>query len=291
MKDIRHIATSFNGNRIAIAEFESRVQVLDLETLMPVSEFETILSYCGRRLAISEDGQKCVCGSWERHGIIGYDANTGEQLWQRKDLKKVQNIQLVRTNHILIFTHFAKGISRFLDINTGEDAESLKGTAHFYQNKYSTHAILDKLSGIEITEYPSFKRRVKIERQSFATLDIANSRNSILISESGGPLSCYHINTGEILWRHEVDRFGHYLRLSFIEKLDTYLGICWPFQTGGDKLLRTFEPSSGRILDEFNLGCPTETEFAHEGKVLVTSDSDVIDLETKKKKHWAKHSV
>ena len=290
MKDISHIATSFNGNRIAIAEFESRVQVLDLETLTTVSEFETILSYGGRRIVISEDGQHCVCGSWARHGIIGYDANTGEQLWQRKDLKKVQNIQLVRTNYNLIFTHFAEGISRFLDIRTGEDVETLKATKHFYQNKYSDYAILDKLSSIEITEYPSFTRKFKIERQSFATLDIANGKDSVLISESAGPLSCHHIDTGELLWRHELDQYGHYLRLSFNEELNAYLGICWSSETGGDKRLRFFEPNSGSIIEDLNIGCPGETEFAHEGKVLVTSDSVVIDLKTKIKKHWAQSS-
>jgi outer membrane protein assembly factor BamB len=291
MKDIRHIATSFNGKRFAVAEFKTRVQILDLETLTPVSEFDTILDYGGRRIVISEDGKICVCGCWERHGIIGYDSSTGEKLWQRKELKKVQHIQLVRTNHNQIFTHFAKGVSRFLDIRTGEDVDTVKATEHFYKNKYSGYAILDKLSGIEITEYPSFNRRVKIDRQSFATLDIANGTDSVLISESGGPLSCHQIDTGELLWRHELDQYGHYLRLNFNEELNAYLGICWSFETGGDKRLRFFEPSSGKILDELNLGCPAETEFAFEGGTLVTSDSDVIDLRTKKIKHWAQHSV
>jgi hypothetical protein len=86
---------------------------------MPRLRIRYYLDYGGRRIVISEDGQKCVCGCWERHGIIGYDANTGEQLWQRKELKKVQHIQLVRINHNLIFTQYAKGISRILDINTG----------------------------------------------------------------------------------------------------------------------------------------------------------------------------
>ena len=95
MEEIRHIATSFGGSRIAIAEFENHVQIFDHGNFELIAEFDTILDFGGNRLLISEDGQYCICGSWARHGIIGYDANTGEQIWQRKDLKKVQNIQLV----------------------------------------------------------------------------------------------------------------------------------------------------------------------------------------------------
>ncbi len=283
MDDIRHIATSLNGDRIAVAEFERRVKIIDFQTFEKVSEFDSILDFGGKRLSISEDGKTCVCGSWERHGIIGYNANNGEKLWQRKDLKKVQNIQLISSDTNLIFAQFEVGISKFINIQTGEDVKNLRGVEAFYENIYSPFSILDKTRGIEIVDSSSLKRKFKIDRQSFATLDIANGKDSVLVSESGGPLSCYDIGSGQLLWRHELGKYGHYLRLTYNERLNKYIGICWPYVSGGNKLLRYFETENGKIEEEINLDCPIETEFAKNGQLLVTSELDFIDLNTKKK--------
>ena len=119
MKDIRHIATSFNGQTIALAEFKKRVQIFDINSLEVISEFDTILDFGGRRLAISEDGKICICGCWERHGICAYETKTGKIVWQRKDLKKVQHIQTLYTDNSKFFAHFEIGASRTFDINTG----------------------------------------------------------------------------------------------------------------------------------------------------------------------------
>jgi WD40 repeat protein len=287
LKDIRHIATSFHGTRIALAEFESRVQVFDLTEFEPVSEFDTILDFGGNRLAISGDGQYCICGSWVRHGIIGYDANTGKQLWQRKDLKKVQNIQLVPSNGNLIFTQFDKGISRFINITDGSDEGDLKGVLGYYENPYRQCAILDTHTGLKIVEHLTFEPKSKVKRQSFATLDIANGRSSILFSESGGPLSCYDLDSAQLIWQHVLDEHGHYLRLTYNEELDKFLGVCWPFATGGNKRLRYFKPHDGSMIDEVDLGAPVETEFVQGGQFLVTSDMDIINVKTKEKRNWA----
>jgi hypothetical protein len=55
--DIRHISTSLSGHTIALAEFEKRVQIFDINSLHIISEFDTVLDFGGQRLAISEDGK------------------------------------------------------------------------------------------------------------------------------------------------------------------------------------------------------------------------------------------
>jgi hypothetical protein len=104
MKDIRHIATSFNGQRIALAEFNSLVQIFDITDQQVLSEFKTVLDFGGRRIVIDEDGEICFCGCWERYGICDYETTTGKLIWQRKDLKRVQHIQILRSDKNILFT-------------------------------------------------------------------------------------------------------------------------------------------------------------------------------------------
>ncbi|NJK96866.1 MAG: hypothetical protein HC905_19870 [Bacteroidales bacterium] len=89
MREIGHISTSFEGNRIALAEFEKEVQIFDIDSFQEISEFTSVLSFGGKRIAINKLGDICAWGAWSRHGICGYNANSGELLWQRKDLKRV----------------------------------------------------------------------------------------------------------------------------------------------------------------------------------------------------------
>lgn len=258
MKDIRHIATSFGGHIIALAEFEKQVQIFDINTLQIISEFDTILDFGGQRLAISVDGQICICGCWERHGICAYETKTGKLIWQRKDLKKVQHIQNLFADKSKFFAQFEVGASR----------------------------IIDKSSKIQIADRETSKIKVNIERQSFATLDLDIADNCFAISESGGPLSCYDIINGKLKWRIPVNKDGHFLKISFNNELDTFVGVSWPFMKGGNKKLKYINKENGLIEKEMVINCPAETEFALNGQVLVTSDREIINIKNGEKKSW-----
>lgn len=287
MKDIRHIATSFNGQTVALAEFEKRVQIFDIDTLQVLSEFDTILDFGGQRLVISENGHICICGCWERHGICAYEAQTGKLIWQRKDLKKVQHIQILYTDNNKLFAQFEVGASRVIDINTGLDIEKIPGVKYLFNSKYLPIDIIDKSNKIQIKDRETKNIKASIERQSFATLDLGIADNCFAISESGGPLSCYDIKSAQLKWRIPVDEDGHYLRLSYNEELNTFIGVSWPFMKGGNKKIKYINKDNGSIEKEIIINCPTETEFALNGKVLVTSDKEIINLKSGEKKNWA----
>lgn len=286
MNKIRHIATSGNGNIIALGEYKKNVQIFDISKLKVVSEFETILDFGGKRITISEDGLTCICGCWERYGIRGYSSTNGEIIWERPDLKKVQYIQLVHSNPNLIFTCYEKGISKFLNIKTGEDVEDLKGVSRYYEHPFSRKIILQTNKGYELINRSYLQNKILIEAQSFSALDITHGKSSFLISESAGPLSCYNVNTGELIWRNEFDKTGHYLRLGYNEEINQYLGIYWSFENGGDQLLRYFDPLNGQMHDELNIKEPAEAEFALKCKLLVTSEKEIIEISSKKIRNW-----
>src|SRR5690349_11802416 len=89
---IRHIATSYGGSIFAVAEFKRAVQIWCLAKNSLISAFEATLDFGGSRLAISSDGNSCVAGAYQIHGITCYEAASGRERWRRKDIKRVQNI-------------------------------------------------------------------------------------------------------------------------------------------------------------------------------------------------------
>lgn len=287
MKDIRHIATSFKGPIAALAEFAKRVQIFDIAAQEVVSEFDTILDFGGQRLAIAEDGQICICGCWERHGVCGYESKTGKLIWQRKDLKKVQLIQILRSDKDKLFLQFEVGASRIIDINTGSNIDKVSGANYYFESKFEDTNVIERPNKIQIVDRKTGKAKANIARQSLATLDIAIAPEAFAVSESGGPLSSFDIKTGELKWRVPLNEDGHFLRLCYNERLNQFIGVSWPFMNGGNKKLKYIKKDTGDIENEVVINCPTITEFALDGQCLVTSDKELINLETGRKKNWA----
>ncbi len=284
MKFIRHIATSFNGKNVAFAEFTKTVQILDIEKNNVISDFETILDFGGRRIIISEDGNICVCGCWERYGICGYDTKSGKKIWERNDLKKVQIMQLIRFNSNIFFANFEDKSSELIEINSGKTKEKIRGGIKgYYESKFHSVNVMDYNAKINVIDRDMNKKLFSISRQSFATLDISFSYDSILISESGSPLSCYDISNGKLLWRTKEIDGEHFLRLSYNEKINLYVGISWQYIEGGNKQIKYINSKSGKIENEIFIGNPSETEFAFDGKYLITSEREIIEIGNGKK--------
>ena len=95
MYKMRHIATSQDGSVFLTAEFEKKVYSWNINTYENISEFNTVLDFGGKRLAITEDGTRCVAASYSRRGISMYDVLTGSVIWHRKDINRVQFVTLV----------------------------------------------------------------------------------------------------------------------------------------------------------------------------------------------------
>nr|WP_295934629.1 hypothetical protein [uncultured Dyadobacter sp.] len=286
MNDIRHIATSRNGKVIAVAEFERRVQIIDIDNLTVISEFDTILDFGGRRLAISEDGLICLCGSWDRYGICAYETSTGKLIWQRKDLKKVQHIQNLSAHTDQVFAQFEMGPSRSLDIYTGAEIQKFPGIEYLVDAKDVPIDVIGKGRSILVLDRLTRKTIASVPTRSFAILDIVISDDSFLVSESGGPLSCYDISTGAYKWRIPANKDGHFLRACFHPILEEFVGVSWPFLNGGNKKLKCIDKNTGEITNELVIDCPVETEFALSGQALVTSDRKVIDIQRGSSKSW-----
>jgi len=287
MNKIRHISASYSGNKIALGEFEKVVQIFDIDTLNTISEFNSILSFGGKRITINELGNICVCGAWAKFGLVGYNALNGEVIWQRKDLKKVQHLSILRSNSDLFFANFSKSASKLISFKDGSEINKIIGVENYYESRFEPINVYDKSTSIELVNRITGNRISKIDRQTFATLSLDFAKDCFCVSEAAGPISCYELDKGRLKWRLPIGMDGHYLSLAYNELLDRFIGISWPYLNGGDMKIHYMNPDSGKNDYVINIKKPAVTEFAKEGRLLITSNKEIIDINTGEKKYWA----
>ncbi len=286
MKQIRHIATSYHGPFVALAAFEKHVQIYDIVQSKIISEIETNLDFGGRRLAIDEDGQYCICGSWEKQCISCYEIASGQLIWQRKDLKGVQRIQNLRSSRFSIFVALEDGPSRILDIKTGCDIKQLNRIKHWHESHFQLINLIGNTKRFKLVTRNDATVIANLDCRPIAVLDISFAPQGVVIANSAGPTSCYDTQNGKLKWKIPLDEDGHFLRIDFNENLGLYVGVTSRYWGDQHKKLKYINPQTGKIERELMLNCPIETEFALDGSILVTSNKESINIETGEYQIW-----
>jgi hypothetical protein len=105
-------------------------------------------------------------------------------------------------------------------------------------------------------------------------------RRVTALSESGGPLRCLKINSGQEMWKYTPPFGNHILHVGYCENYSRFLAIEWPYEKGGTKRFLQLSRKNGSILDYIDLGEPIDCCFAFSGKFLVTTSGDVMDTAT-----------
>lgn len=254
---------------VALGAFEKHVRIVDLSTKKTQAEFETILDYGGRRMAIHENGSICVCGCWERHGIVGYSGRDGAILWQRQDLKKLQRLRPLITDPDRLFAEFEKGASYIIDYKSGRTINYLPRIEDYSESAYEPINLQETSKHFTIVGRDEQKTICRMARQSFGTLEVAFGPKSVCISESGKPLCCYDTKSGRPKWVVDSKPNEHALRLHFNKTMNRYLGVFWPYDKGGAETLKIIHPDTGLIEDSVSFPNMIESAFALAGEVLI----------------------
>jgi hypothetical protein len=275
---IRHLAASRSGRIVAAAEFQSAVSIWDLETQTKQSQFDSILDFGGTRLAIDEEGKRCVAAAYHVHGIACYNPQTGEVLWARKDLKKVQRIAISPLQDT-IACGFEGGPLQILSMRNGKTLQKVRGCHHLHLSPHEPIQLADKRNPVLETLDGSVIAR--LGRESFAVLSVAFGHGAVAISEAGGPIRCFRTSTGELLWRYGGPQGCHSLRLGYNTERRRFLSVEWPYQKGGRTTLFVFGPN-GRIEAQFPLDSSIVQEFCLSGTRLLSSSGWLLDTTTGK---------
>jgi outer membrane protein assembly factor BamB len=274
---IRHLATSRSGEIFAAAEFESVVSIWNLETETKQTEFQTVLDFGGDRLAIDKEGKRCVTAAYHVHGIACYSAQTGEVLWQRKDLKKAQRI-CVLPSQSEIACGFENGPLQVLSMHDGKTLQKIRGCRRLWISPFEPIQLADR-ARLELQTLDA-STIAKIDRESFATLSVAFGHGAVAVSEAAGPLRCVETGSGQLLWRYQGPAGSHSLTVGYHSELRRFLAIEWPYEKGGIKSLLLFGIKNGEVEARFPLGSSIIETFCLGGTHLLSSSGWLLDTTT-----------
>ncbi|MBX3243089.1 MAG: hypothetical protein KF685_01320 [Acidobacteria bacterium] len=274
---IRTIAATNNGNRFAVAEFNTKVQVWDL-TAGLIRIFATDFDAGNNRLSISEDGKYLIVGGYKVNTVTAFDIDSGKQLWQRKDLKKCGSVKILNKLDNRVFINMEKQGTHILDIKTGNTIDKLRGVEFYYENPNANIDLLEKATSFSLKDRTQSKTIKNSPKITFAILDVAFSKDKIVCTYSGNPLAAISTTNFDTIWATKV--VGHFLEIEYSKELDKILGVRWEYEKGSPKFLCYIDINTGKVEKEINIGEPIETEFLKQGSLMLTSQGKLYSTFT-----------
>jgi hypothetical protein len=269
---IRHLATADTGMRVAAALFKHTVQIWDLTLAEKISEFNTVLDYGGRRLALSPNGESCIAAAWQkgkRGGIACYDVTRGVEVWHRVDIRHTQRLRFSSSGKN-IFCGLEDGRLQNLSVSTGETLDALAGLQNIIDSPHTGQMLWDtRTRGFLIRGTSEFQ----IPRLTFGLLDAVFSPDGLCLSEAAGPVRCFDCRSGIERWRYQPADGKHVLRLTYCNGI--FYGVEWDYKRGGSCSLVRFAADDGRNEQICRLNA-WENEFCLGADLLITSDGEII---------------
>ncbi len=230
------------------------------------------------------NGAYCAIGSYSNNSVTLTDIH-GEQLWQRTDVNEVQNVRFSLDGETLFCSHHRGIVSQF-DVRSGETLrfnwfkKDLYGAEHLVESPYDKYLVIDRIEGdIRITDQ-RLKQVAIVKRKTFAVLDYAFAPDFMCISESGGTVTCYHLETGKEVWELPVGNGVHALELGYNEESEHFSAVTWPYKNGGPFMLLNIGRYNGKILSETRLPNATDFGFIDRGTRLILSTGQIMSAST-----------
>ncbi|KOS68694.1 hypothetical protein AEA09_09170 [Lysinibacillus contaminans] len=277
MYKIRHINVPVEGSDLFVtAEFEKKVTLWSLASKKKLSEFDTILD-CGeqRMVLIPFPSPIVVTAAYYRKGVAAYDGLTGEKLWHRKDLTKVQFVnRLIINDEIVIGLGRDQGPYTVLNLSDGSTKEQIRGVRRIFTDNEGSKRLVVKDSQDQLIDVTNnkvlFKDRINPVRVEFL--------DEQFVVNTYKKIACYDFE-GQIVWQYNCPERHILHNLSRDVKEDEWLIILRNSQTGGPVSICRIN-DSGVIVSEKILGNVFLYEFIKEGEVVITSDGEVRNTDT-----------
>lgn len=279
MSRIRHVATSHNGNLVAVGAFERRIAIWNIKTLAMCAEFDSSLDFGGERLAISPNNQFVVAGAYRRLGISCHEAKSGKLLWQRKDLKKVQHIS-TSIDSMFVYCGFEAGPACALSITTGDLLGKTRALKRTYVSPYDQLLMHEHRSQPLVVYSLTEGKLGELSKTTFALLDATFSPDALVISEVGGPIRCFELMDLRERWRMDQPDGIHAIKMTFAESQKSFLAVQWAYKESGEHSLITLDPKSGKTMSSLMLPAAFEFGFCKKGSLLLTNDGTLLDTTT-----------
>ncbi|MCK6470185.1 MAG: hypothetical protein L6R28_00445 [Planctomycetes bacterium] len=198
-EDYREFAVSNDGSHVAAGSSGGEVCVLRVSDGWRRSLPGVSYSSGGKRLTIDSRSKRLFSGAYHNTGIAAYDIDTGNLIWQRRDLKKLQDINFDSREDVL-YCAFEGRASRPLNAKNGRERRPIRGLKGFHFSSDSSIAVFE-LGEVKVEDRSSGTSQV-LKRESWAILDVAFALNVVVVSWVGGPVVSYLLKTGKEVWRY-----------------------------------------------------------------------------------------
>lgn len=198
------------------------------------SHFDTVVDFGGRRLALATKQGRLlvVAAAYDRLGLAGYDALTGERLWQRTDLKRSQRVS--PAGHV-VTASFDSGPTHVLDGSTGMTVASVQGARGFWHSRHGRIGVAARAGQVAGFDTADWRELWRLRIDGFAVLDAAFSPEAVLASDvvdmgvgdqPAALCSVYCVDLpGNLLWQYRSPPSANCPALGWDEEAGTWVGV------------------------------------------------------------------
>jgi WD40 repeat protein len=283
---IRHLAITDEPSIVAAALFEKTVQIWSCKTGKQLGEFQTMLDFGGKRLALTPDGSSCIVGAWGQRargprGLAAYSIPDGKLLWNREEIRHIQYVRLSGSGRE-IYCGIEGSSAHIINSATGETLERVRRATKIVGSRYTAHQLIVQTGSRYLVRG---QNQFEIPAQSFALLDAVFSPEAICLSEAKdgmgpseniGGIRLFDLATGELRWHSNLGAKN----LTFNFSDQRFYCVA---ENSDDPSNRSLVRLRGDILQcdqVLALGRCWETAFSPSGNILVTVHGDVYDTAT-----------
>lgn len=193
---------SNDGTFVAVGSDDNDVCVIRISDNRRFDAPGVSYDFGGCRLAVDPQNGTLFTGAYYSTGIAAYDLETGNQLWHRRDLKKLQEIAFDARN-VVVYCAFEDRASRPLNVRDGRERRAIRGLEAFHFSKNSDLAVFE-FEEIKLENRAAGASHV-LPRESWGIVAVAFAADAVVLSWVGGPVVSYDVKTGHERWRYSTE--------------------------------------------------------------------------------------
>jgi hypothetical protein len=195
----KEFCPSSDGTFVAVGSDDDDVCVIRIDDERRFDMADVSYDFGGNRLAIDPLSGTLFCGAYYDTGIAAYEIETGNHLWHRRDLKKLQ-IVAYDPRDARVYCAFENRASKTLSPQDGRERHAIRGLKDFYFSKDGQVSVLES-DEVLLHDWIAGLSHV-LPRQSWGIVNVAFATGAVVISWTGGPVVSYDAKTGAELWRY-----------------------------------------------------------------------------------------
>ena len=242
---LRDIQVSPNGRFIIGATWEKQLLITNALTLETTSFPCDRWDVGGSRVLVADDGARFFTGAYHVHGVTAWRFPGPAELWQRKDLKKVQHLALSSDGALLLASLEGRG-TFLLRANSGMGCGHWRGVTSVIPGPEGLFARAGRRLDLCVSDGTVIGAA---PRNTFGVLAGAFGASLVCISEAAGPVSFFATASFQEVWRYVPPAGSHVLEVGFRARTNTFVGIQWEYANGGPYRIIELAPSRQAAFD------------------------------------------